>query len=102
METICHVGMRCGLKSKLHVNQLSSISGIKTGLQLKAISINHLETLDDNDINLLGNQKTSFAGEVTRETICTLLPTAAFFLRMPFQPARKLIDASCAIALASD
>jgi imidazolonepropionase len=34
--------------------------------------------------------------------ICTLLPTAAFFLRMPFQPARKLIDAGCAIALASD
>ena len=86
IETICHAGMRCGLKSKLHVNQLSSISGIKKGLQLKAISIDHLETLDDNDINLLGNQKTSFAGEVTRETICTLLPTAAFFLRMSFQP----------------
>jgi len=31
-----------------------------------------------------------------------LLPTAAFFLRMPYQPARKLIDANCAIALASD
>ncbi len=35
-------------------------------------------------------------------TIGTLLPTAAFFLRMPFQPARQLIDAGCAIALASD
>ncbi len=35
-------------------------------------------------------------------TIGTLLPTAAFFLRMPMQPARKLIDANCAIALASD
>jgi imidazolonepropionase len=35
-------------------------------------------------------------------TIGTLLPTAAFFLRMPFQPARKLIDSNCAIALASD
>jgi len=36
------------------------------------------------------------------DTIGTLLPTAAFFLRMPFQPARKLIDAGCAVALASD
>ena len=35
-------------------------------------------------------------------TIGTLLPTAAFFLRMPYQPARALIDAGCAIALASD
>lgn len=35
METICHAGMRCGLKSKLHVNQLSSISGIKAGRSLK-------------------------------------------------------------------
>ncbi|WP_163785593.1 amidohydrolase family protein, partial [Proteus mirabilis] len=34
--------------------------------------------------------------------IGTLLPTAAFFLRMPFQPARQLVDAGCAIALASD
>jgi imidazolonepropionase len=34
--------------------------------------------------------------------VCTLLPTAAFFLRMPLQPARKLIDAGCTIALASD
>ena len=38
----------------------------------------------------------------TSETIGTLLPAAAFFLRMPFPPARKLIDTGCAIALASD
>ena len=102
MEMICRAGMRCGLKPKLHVNQLSSIGGIETGLQLKAISLDHLETLNDNEINLLGNQKRPLAGEARNETICTLLPTAAFFLRMPFQPARKLIDAGCAIALASD
>ena len=34
--------------------------------------------------------------------VCTLLPTAAFFLRMPFQPARRLIESGCGIALASD
>jgi imidazolonepropionase len=31
-----------------------------------------------------------------------MLPTAAFFLRMPYQPARKMIDADCLLALASD
>jgi imidazolonepropionase len=35
-------------------------------------------------------------------TIGTLLPTAAFFLRMPFPPARQMIDAGCALAIASD
>jgi len=95
MEKICRAGLRCGLKPKLHVNQLNSIGGIEMGLKLRAVSLDHLETLNDKEIKLLGNQK-------SRESICTLLPTAAFFLRMNFQPARKLIDAGCAIALASD
>ena len=57
-----------------------------------ALSVDHLETMDHDAINQLANS----------QTIGTLLPTAAFFLRMPFQPARQLIDAGCAIALASD
>ena len=102
METICKAGMSYGLKPKLHVNQLNSIGGIEMGLQLQAVSLDHLETLNDSEISLLGNQKGSLQGVATKETICTLLPTAAFFLRMAYQPARKLIDAGCAIALASD
>jgi imidazolonepropionase len=92
MQTICKAGMNYGLKPKLHVNQLSSIGGIETGIKLNAVSLDHLETMTDNDISLLAK-----AG-----SIGTLLPTAAFFLRMTFQPARKLIDAGCAVALASD
>ncbi len=94
-ETICRAGMALGLKPKLHVNQLSSIGGIEAGVRLQALSLDHLETLTDHDIALL-------SGEESWKGIGTLLPTAAFFLRMPFQPARKLIDAGCAIALASD
>lgn len=90
--TICKAGRLYGLKPKLHVNQLNSIGGIETGIQLNALSLDHLETLTDNEINLLSQW----------DGICTLLPTAAFFLRMPFQPARKLIDSGCAVALASD
>ena len=102
MELICKAGMRYGLKPKLHVNQLNNIGGIEMGLQLKAVSLDHLETLTDNEISLLGNQKLTLKEQGSNETICTLLPTAAFFLRMAFQPARKLINAGCAIALASD
>ncbi|MBC7887431.1 MAG: imidazolonepropionase [Ferruginibacter sp.] len=91
---ICRAGMAYGLKPKLHVNQLHSIGGIKTGQKLNAVSLDHLETLTGEDIELLSNDQ--WGG------LCTLLPTAAFFLHMPFPPARKLIDAGCAIALATD
>lgn len=92
MQTIGEAGKRHGLKPKLHVNQLNSIGGIQAGIGLGAISLDHLETMTDADIESLRHAA----------TIGTLLPTAAFFLRMPLQPARKLIDAGCAIALASD
>jgi len=92
METICKAGMSYGLKPKLHVNQLNSIGGIEAGIKLNAISLDHLETMTVEDISALNKSN----------TIGTLLPTAAFFLRMPFQPARELINANCAIALASD
>lgn len=92
METIVKAGIAVGLKPKLHVNQLNSIAGIPSAIKLNALSVDHLETMTDDDIVSLSRS----------DTIGTLLPTAAFFLRMPFQPARQLIDAGCAIALASD
>jgi len=92
MELICNEGMKYGLKPKLHINQLSSIGGIQTAINLNALSVDHLETMTEADIYDLSHSN----------TIGTLLPTAAFFLRMPYQPARKLIDSGCAISLASD
>jgi imidazolonepropionase len=92
MEMICKAGMGYGLKPKLHINQLNSIGGLQTAIQLNAVSADHLETMTEKDIIELSSS----------DTIGTLLPTAAFFLRMPYQPARQLINAGCAIALASD
>ena len=92
MEQICNAGLQYGLKPKLHINQLNSIGGIQSAIKMNALSVDHLETMTDQDIQDLS----------TSTTIGTLLPTAAFFLRMPYQPARKLIDANCAIAIASD
>ena len=91
-ETICRAGMQYGLKAKIHANQLHLSGGTETGVKLGALSVDHLETMDERAVNAL-------AGSAT---IGTLLPTAAFFLRMPFQPARALLAKGCAIALASD
>lgn len=91
-EKICLAGMAVGLKPRIHANQLHASGGVQTGVKLGAISVDHLESMDEEAVR-------SLAGS---DTIGTLLPTAAFFLRMPFQPARQLIDAGCAIALATD
>jgi imidazolonepropionase len=92
METVCKAGKQYGLTPKLHVNQLNSIGGLKKAIELDALTVDHLETMTEADVQVLAEST----------TIGTLLPTAAFFLRMPYQPARQLIEANCAIALASD
>src|SRR5690606_18280725 len=66
--------------------------GVQTGVKLNALSVDHLESMDDDAIRTLADSS----------TIGSLLPTAAFFLRMNYQPARQLIDAGCAISIASD
>ena len=92
MTTICKAGMRYRLKPKLHVNQMNSIGGIASAIKLNALTVDHLETMTDHDVQQLSHSS----------VIGTLLPSAAFFLRMHYQPARTLIDNNSAIALASD
>ena len=91
-EAICMAGISYGLQPKIHANQLSISGGVEVGVKVGALSVDHLESMNDEAITALANST----------TIGTLLPTAAFFLRMPYQPARKLINSGCAIALASD
>jgi imidazolonepropionase len=91
-ERICKAGLAHGLKAKIHANQLHVSGGVETGVGVGAVSVDHLESMDDVAIKTLAGSS----------TIGTLLPTAAYFLRMPFAPARKLIDEGAAIAIASD
>jgi imidazolonepropionase len=91
-ERICKAGGQYGLKPKIHANQLSAGGAVQTAVKLNAVSADHLEIMDDDAIGSLRSSSTTG----------TLLPSAAFFLRMPYQPARKLIDEGCAVALASD
>jgi imidazolonepropionase len=93
-ERIIRAGLRYGLRPKLHCNQLNSIGGVQTGIKMNAVSLDHLEKITAKDLESLSGS--GWKG------ICTLLPTAANFLGMPLPEARKLVDAGCAIALASD
>lgn len=89
---ICKAGAAYGLKAKIHANQLAVSGGVQAGVAVNAVSVDHLESMDDDAVQSLSKSN----------TIGTLLPSAAFYLRMPYQPARKLIENDCAIALASD
>jgi imidazolonepropionase len=91
-ELICKAGLAYGLKAKIHANQLSVSGGVQAGIAVNALSVDHLESMDEEVINQLGKSG----------TIGTVLPGAAFFLRMQYPPVRDLINADCAIALASD
>lgn len=91
-EQVLNAGAKYGLRAKIHANQLNNSGGVQLGIKTNAISVDHLETLGEEEIKLLGEN----------EIISTLLPSAAFFLRMGFPPARELIDAGAAIALATD
>jgi len=84
--------MKHGLRGKIHANELANSGGIQVGVKYGALSVDHLEFTDDDEIKaLLGS-----------DTMPTLLPGAAFFLGMKYPPARKMIDAGLPLALASD
>lgn len=89
---ILEAGARYGLKPKIHANQLNYSGGVQIGVRHHAVSVDHLECVGDEEIACL---KAS-------NTIPTLLPGAAFFLGMHYQPARKLIDAGLPVCLATD
>jgi imidazolonepropionase len=89
---VCTAAKQYGIKAKLHANQLHCSGGVQAGVKLDAVSVDHLESMDEDAIVELSKSN----------TIGTLLPGAAFFLRMNYPPAKKLVEAGAALALASD
>ena len=89
---ILEAGAKYGLKPKIHANQLNYSGGIQVGVKYNAISVDHLECVGEEELACLQNSN----------TIGTLLPSAAFFINLAYQPARKMIDAGLGLALASD
>lgn len=90
---ICKAGMQYGLQAKIHANQLNISGGVQAGISVNAISVDHLETIGEEEIALLAKETAPIA---------TLLPSCSFFLNMHYAPARTLIENNAAIALASD
>ena len=91
-EQIIVAGAKYGLKAKIHTNQFNCMGGIELCVKHNALSVDHLEVVNDKEIEYLKGS----------ETVATLLPSAPFFLSDPYQPGRKLIDEGVAVALASD
>jgi imidazolonepropionase len=91
-ERIVETGKRHGMLPRIHANQLHRSGGVQAGVRTGALSVDHLEHIGDEEVALLKDSN----------VMPTALPGAAFFLDLPFTPARKLIDAGCPLAIASD
>ncbi|MCB2220518.1 MAG: imidazolonepropionase [Bacteroidetes bacterium] len=91
-DRILMAGLKYGLIPKIHANELDFSGGIQVGVKYNALSVDHLEYTGEAEIEALLNS----------ETMPTILPGAAFFLNMPYAPARKMIDAGLPLAMASD
>ena len=91
-EQIMEAGNKFGLKSKIHVNQFNAIGGVNAAVKNNAISVDHLEIMNNDDIEILKNT----------DTMPVALPTCSYFLGIPYAPARKMIEAGLSLALASD
>ncbi|MBQ3044041.1 MAG: imidazolonepropionase [Alistipes sp.] len=85
-------GEKYGLRAKIHANELAVSGGVEIGVEHGALSVDHLESMGDAQIEALRGSK----------TMPTMLPGCAFFLGIGYPPARKMIDAGLAVALASD
>lgn len=96
LEGLLAAGRAHGLPGKVHVNQFTSIGGIQAAIAHNALSVDHLEVMETADLEALGRCAPGHT------PMATLLPSCSFFLRIPYAPARALIDRGIPVALASD
>jgi imidazolonepropionase len=116
MEQVLEAGAKHGLRGKVHVNQFTSIGGIQAAVKYGALSVDHLEVMEAADIEVMVNASSgatvasthwvdlnsTATGSPKASPIPTLLPSCSFFLRIPYAPARQLIDRGLPVALATD
>jgi imidazolonepropionase len=81
-----------GLKAKLHADEIVQLGGAELAAEIGAVSADHLLHVSDDGIRAMAG-----AG-----VVATLLPATAFSLREPYARGRFMIDAGCAVALATD
>ncbi|MCK0179395.1 imidazolonepropionase [Flavobacteriaceae bacterium S0862] len=91
-ERILEAGKTYNLIPKIHVNQFNAFGGVALGVKHNALSVDHLEELNQEDITALQDSN----------TVPVALPSCSYFLSIPYTPARQLIDAGLPLALATD
>jgi len=91
-DRILEAGVKHGLVPKTHVNQFNVIGGVEVSVKHNALSVDHLELISDEDIEVLKASK----------TMPVALPGCSLFIKIPYTPARKIIDAGLPLALATD
>ncbi len=89
---VLEAGQKYGLRPKIHVNQFNSIGGIEAAVAYNALSVDHLEVMEPDDLDALEDSN----------TMPVALPSCSLFLGIPYTPARDIIDANLPLALATD
>ena len=81
-----------GYKLKFHADEIVQLGGAELAAELGAVSADHLLHVSDQGIKDMAE----------KNVVATLLPLTAFALKEPYAPARRMIEAGCAVALATD
>ncbi|MBR9915087.1 MAG: imidazolonepropionase [Algicola sp.] len=91
-ERVLKAGLAHRLTPKIHVNQFNAFGGVELATKYDALSVDHLEEMNPEDISALKHS----------DTIPVALPSCSYFLSIPYTPGRAIIDAGLPLALASD
>ena len=89
---ILEAASKWGMKPKIHADELASSGGVEVGVEHGALSVDHLESMTVDEIELLRGT----------DTMPTVLPGTSFFLNLPYGKARQMVDSGLAVAVASD
>lgn len=81
-----------GLRVKMHADELADVGAASLAAEVGSLSADHLLFVSDKGIEDLKNSG----------TVATLLPGTAYFIRLPYAPARKMIDSGAIVAIATD
>ncbi len=89
---ILETAQKYGIRGKIHANELDFSGGVQVGVRYNALSVDHLESSGEKEIEALKGS----------ETMPTGLPGCSFFLNLPYAPLKQMINSGLSVALATD
>ena len=91
-EKIFEAAKKYGMKIRTHSDEMADVGAAGFSADIGAVSADHLLFASDKSIVKMAKS----------DIVATMMPATAYFIRMPYAPARKMIKAGCCVALASD